>query len=272
MAIAKLVRKTRRRYVKKSGKSLLHALDRFLGRHSLIGDGPFFEASDFACVETLEDNWQVIRAELDQLLKHPERIPAFHQISPDQKRISKGDHWKTYMLRGFGHPMPRNCERCPETAKILDSIPKLQNAWFSILAPGYHIPPHRGVTKGLLRVHLALLVPQQSEQCRIRVGHEVRSWDEGQCMVFDDTFDHEVWNETDERRVVLFLDIERPLTLAGRIVNKTILNLIQMTAYVKDAKKNLASWEDRLASAAERADGFQREASSKESRDERIAV
>jgi beta-hydroxylase len=251
MGIAKLVQRTRRRYVKKSGRTLLRAFDRFLGRQSLIGDRPFFDEAQFAYVQTLKDNWQIIRAELDELLKSPERIPAFHQISPDQKRISKGDNWKTFMLRGFGHPMPTNCNLCPETARVLDSIPKLQNAWFSILAPGYHIPPHRGVTKGLLRCHLALIVPQAKEQCRIRVGNETRHWEEGQCMVFDDTYDHEVWNETDERRVVLFLDIERPLRLPGRLANKTTLHLIQMTAYVKDAKKNLASWEERLTSAAQ---------------------
>ena len=77
-------------------------------------------------------------------------------------------------------------------------------------------------------------------------------------MVFDDTFDHEVWNDTEQRRVVLFLDIERPLMPHGSCVNKTSLRLIQMTAYVKDAKKNLVTWEERLASAAQQADGFRR--------------
>ena len=262
MSIAEMVRGTRRRYVKKGGRTLLQTLDRLLGKQSLVGDRPFFDETQFAYVDTLEKNWKAIRAELDELLESPEQIPAFHQISPDQKRISKGDNWKTYMLRVFGHPMPTNCARCPETARVLDSIPSLQNAWFSILAPGYHIPPHRGVTKGLLRCHLALIVPQKKELCRIRVDNQIRHWEEGKCMVFDDTFDHEVWNETDQRRVVLFLDIERPLSLLGRVVNKTILHLVQMTAYVKDAKKNLASWEERLASAAQQADGFQRDATS----------
>jgi beta-hydroxylase len=277
MSIAELVRGTRRRYVKKGGKILLHTLDRFLGNQSLIGDRPFFDEAQFDYVETLENNWKAIRTELDELLKSPEKIPAFHQISPDQKRISKGDNWKTFMLRGFGRRMPVNCQRCPDTARVLDSIPRLQNAWFSILAPGYHIPPHRGVTKGLLRCHLGLMVPQQKQQCRIRVDNQTRYWEEGKCMVFDDTFDHEVWNETDERRVVLFLDIERPLSLPGRLVNKTILQLIQMTAYVKDAKKNLASWEDRVASAVQQADAFQRDAiadlpADKERRDDRITT
>ena len=256
MTLVQRIRYTRRRYVKRSGKSLLHALDRYLGKQSLIGDRPFFDASQFSYVETLENNWRPIRAELNALLEAPERIPAFHQISPDQKRISKGDNWKTFVLQGFGRPIESNRAICPQTARILDSIPKLQNAWFSILAPGYHIPPHRGVTKGLLRCHLSLIVPQQNQRCRIRVGDEIRHWEAGKCMIFDDTYDHEVWNDTDERRVVLFLDIERPLSLPGRLVNKAILRLIQMTAYVKDARKNLASWEERLASAVEQADGF----------------
>jgi len=88
-------------------------------------------------------------------------------------------NWKTFVIYGFGNRAERNCRLCPETARILATIPGLQNAWFSILTPGYHILPHRGVTKALIRCHLALLVPQQAEQCWIRVGDQRRHWEEG---------------------------------------------------------------------------------------------
>ncbi len=250
-------RQFRRGLVMNYGRRLLWAMDNFLGRQSLIGATPFFEASQFPWVKTLEDNWRTIRAELEEVLKVREHVPAFHQLSPDQARISKGDNWKTYVLFGFQHRAERNCKLCPETARILETIPKLQNAWFSILAPGYHIPPHRGVTKMLIRCHLGLIVPQQRDRCLIRVGDQYSPWEEGKCIVFDDTYDHEVWNNTEQERVVLFLDIERPLRLPGRLLGKLLLRGVQWTAYVKDARKNLDTWEDRLEAAVQRAEEFQ---------------
>ncbi len=90
-------------------------------------------------------------------------------------------------------------------------IPGMTTAMFSILSPRKHILPHRGPYKGVLRYHLGLIVPQDAEACRIRVGEDIRHWEAGRSMVFDDTFNHEVWNDTDETRVVLFVDVLRPL-------------------------------------------------------------
>src|SRR3546814_5195751 len=71
-------------------------------------------------------------------------------------------------------------------------------AWISILSPRYHIPAHSGVTKGILRAHLGLIVPREREKCRIRIGDEVRYWEPGKIFVIDDTYEHEVWNERSE--------------------------------------------------------------------------
>ena len=150
--------------------------------------------------------------------------------------------------------------------RVLEQIPGLQNAWFSILSAGYHIPPHRGVTKSVLRCHLALIVPQPTEKCRIRVGDQICHWRSGKCLVFDDTFEHEVWNDTADRRVVLFLDINRPLRLPGRVLSIVLLRAIQWTAYVRDARRNLADWEHRIEAAALRAEGFHLPAETDEDR------
>ncbi len=251
------LRSLRRRYVKRFGRSMLQALDHFIGRQSLIGDQPVFDAAPFPWVETLEGHWKAIHAELQGVLQAREHVPAFHEISPDQARISKGQHWKTFVLFGFGQRAERNCQRCPETVRVLDTIPGLQNAWFSILSPGYHIPPHRGVTKGLIRCHLALIVPKRRDQCVIRVDDRICRWEEGKCLFFDDTYEHEVWNKTNEERVVLFLDIDRPLRWPARLVSKALIRMIQWTAYVKDARKNLTAWEDRFETAMQRAESFQ---------------
>ncbi len=249
-------RARRRAYVKQRGHRLLQAIDRYLGRQSLVGDHPFFDSDLFPYNRTLEENWKTIRGELEQLLEHREHIPPFHEISPDQSRISTGDHWRTFILYGFGHRSERNCRQCPATTRILEAIPRLKSAWFSILAPGYHIPSHRGVTKGVVRTHLGLIIPRERERCRIRVGDQIRRWEEGKCLVLDDTFDHEVWNETGEQRVVLIIDVERPLPLPARLLNRLMLRAVQLTAYVQDARRNMSSWEDRFEAAVQRADSY----------------
>lgn len=248
MSTISRIRQLRRKYVKKTGKHTLRLLDRFLVRQSLIGDKPFFDKTLFPWTPALENNWRAMRTELDQVLLLREHLQSFHELSPDQQRISKGNNWKTFPFYGFGNPLTENCQRCPETARALAQIPGLQNAWFSILAPGYHIPAHRGVFKGVVRCHLALLVPEKRERCVIRVANEIHPWEEGQCMFLDDTFDHEVWNNTDQERVVLFIDFKRPLRLPGRLLNQMLLRAIQLTAYVKDARKSQAAWEERFAS------------------------
>src|SRR3546814_3156205 len=96
-------------------------------------------------------------------------------------------------------------------------MPKIHTAWISILSPRYHIPAHSGVTKGILRAHLGLIVPREREKCRIRIGDEIRYWEPGKIFVIDDTYEHEVWNETNEERVVLLLDFNRPMRLGGRL-------------------------------------------------------
>ena len=246
------LRKARRKYIKATGKFILRRLNGFMGRQSLVGDEPIFDPSKFQWVVPLEANWQMIRSELDNILKDKEHLPAFHELSPDQSRISKGDNWKTFVFWVFKHKAERNCQRCPETTRVLESIPNLQNAWFSILAPGYHIPPHRGVTKGVIRCHLALKVPKLREKCTMRVSDKTLHWEEGKCVVLDDTFEHEVWNNTDEERVVLFLDIDRPMRVPGFLLNRILIRLIKWSAYVKDARKNLSDWENRYENLAKR--------------------
>jgi len=238
------LRRKRRRLIKKTGKKIIRSIaNEFMAKQSLVGDHPVFDASQFSWVKTLEDNWLVIRTELDAVLQDKELIPAFHELSPDQTRISKGDHWKTFPLWVFRDKCTINCQRCPQTDAILEAIPGLQNAWFSILAPGYHIPAHRGVTKAVLRAQLGLKIPKDRDNCTMRVENVTFSWQAGKCVVLDDSFDHEVHNNTDEERVILFLDIDRPMKVPGRLASKALLFLLQRSAYVVDARKNLQAWE-----------------------------
>jgi beta-hydroxylase len=248
------VRKKRRYLVKTTGKRLMQIVASFLGSQGTVPDRPVHDRALYPFLTPVEASWTTIRAELDRLLEDRERLPAFHQISPDQRKISRQDRWKVFILYGFGVPSRRNCARCPETAKLLQRIPNLQSAWFSILAPEYHIKRHRGVTKSMLRTHLGLKIPQDRARCRMQVGDDWVVWENGKCVVFDDFFEHEVWNDTDEERVVLIFDFDRPMRLPGRIVGRLVSWAIKRTAFFKDAQRNLKDWGERLEAAVETAD------------------
>ena len=237
---------TKKRY--RLARRLLRSVEAFQGRHSLVGDAPVLDKDAFPWVEPLEDATADIRGELEHVLEHPEDIPAFHQMSPDQTRISKGDNWKTFVFYVFGKRVDENCQLCPATAQVLDALPSLQNAWFSILAPGYQIPAHRGPTRAILRAHLPLIVPDDWKNCWIRIHDQRYHWSYGQCIVFDDTYEHEVHNDTDQRRVVLFLDFDRPMDRIGKIVNRSLVGLFKGSKYVRDPLKNLDAWNRKRKS------------------------
>lgn len=236
----------RRAIVHRTGKRFLRAIRNFQGRHSRITTAPIIARESLPWVADLEAAWVEIRREFDRVWQRPEDIPTFHQLSPDQARISKGDNWKTYALVIFGAPIMDNCAACPRTAELLRSVPSLRNAWFSVLAPGYHIPPHRGPTRALVRCHLALRVPREQEKCWIRVDTQRVSWHEGRCLLFDDTYEHEVLNDTSEFRAVLFIDFDRPMDRTGAWFNRAVLRLMQYSHYVKDPLRNLAAWNRAL--------------------------
>lgn len=251
---AKRFKQERRRRIKRAGKRLTRALGDFLARQSLVGDTPIIDNSHFPFLQTFTDNWQTIRAELEKILVYREAIPGFQDVSPDQYRIATGTNWRTFILFGFKMKMGKNCAQAPVTTKLLEAVPNLQTAWFSILAPGYHIPAHRGVSKGIIRAHLGLIIPRDAEKCRIRVGDQIKVWRPGEIFVFDDTYEHEVWNDTEDERVILLFDVDRPMRFWGRLVNATFLQIMKLTAFYQEPKRNMQTFEQRFEAATRRAD------------------
>lgn len=235
--------------LKKLGQMGMHALDGIYGRFSTVGDKPVHDPVNFPWTRRLEDNWQVMRKELDEILQHREVLPSFHDIAEDASTISQDDNWKTFFLYGYGEKAEENCARCPRTTELIEQVPGMTTAFFSILSPGKHIPPHRGPYKGVLRYHLGLKVPDPAEKCRIRVADEIVHWEEGDSMVFDDTYNHEVWNETNGERAILFLDVKRPLRQPLAAVNDFVVNLLRYTPVVQNARENQKQWSKRLEQA-----------------------
>lgn len=203
------------------------------------GQSTFFNTEFFPWVRRVEANWIAIRKELDELLEHKEEIPNLEDVSPEQSSVAHGGSWKSFFLYGYGHKIEQNCVQCPETTRIVNEIPGLKMAMFSILAPKSHIPAHRGPYKGLLRYHLGLIIPSPSSSCGIRVGKEIRSWEEGRSLIFDDSHDHEAWNQSDVQRVILFVDFVRPLPFPLSMLNRLMIWQISKLPFVVNAVKRL---------------------------------
>jgi ornithine lipid ester-linked acyl 2-hydroxylase len=233
------------------GERVLAPVERFIGKRSLVGEATFFPTDRFPWIAEVEANWTTIREELSRVLEDREALPNFQDISKDQIEITDDDRWKTLFLYGYGFKAQLGTEMCPQTAALMERIPGMTTAMFSILSPRKHILDHRGPYKGVLRYHLGLIVPHDAQACRIRVGEDIRHWQEGESMVFDDTYNHEVWNDTDETRVVLFVDVLRPLPSPWSQINRAIVRAIGYSPFVLDAKRNQEAWERRYRESAQ---------------------
>jgi aspartate beta-hydroxylase len=141
-------------------------------------------------------------------IEYPEHMPV------DQwAELNHNPNWGAFHLIKGGDKVPGNASRCPQTLKALEPLPQPDLpgrgpvAMFSALKPHTHIPAHTGISNTRLVVHLPLIVP---DNCRFRVGNEVWPWRVGECFAFDDTLEHEAWNDSDQVRIVLIVDVWSP--------------------------------------------------------------
>lgn len=220
---------------------LLHLISmssrHFIGKQSLVGTQPVLNNNNFTFIDVLEENWSSIYDELMEILKYRDLIPSFYEISKEQYKISKGNKWKAFAFFSFGYKFKKNCTYAPNTAKLLECIPNLQSAWFSVIAAGYHIPKHKGITRGIIRGHLGLLIPNISKECFMDVENARVCWEQGKVVVFDDTFEHAVWNNTEQERIVLLFDFDRPMRPIGRYIHDTSMKIFRKTAAYKEGVK-----------------------------------
>ena len=215
---------------------LQNVAESLLMKFSVYGDKPVFDNADFPWVPGVEADWRKVRAELDMVMHYRDAMPSFQEIVKEVGTIQADDQWKTFFLKGVGMDCEENARRCPDTMKALEKIPGCTTAFFSILSPHKRIPDHRGPWAGVLRLHMGLLVPKPRQECRIRVADGAYAWEEGKCLIFDDTYHHEVWNDTGGYRVVLFVDFERPLRQPMRAINRWIMNAVALAPFLREAK------------------------------------
>ncbi|SEJ57693.1 aspartyl/asparaginyl beta-hydroxylase domain-containing protein [Frateuria terrea] len=182
---------------------------------------PFYPRERFALHTQLEAAVQMIGAELRAVLSEADRLVPFLGASTAEAEAaqllgSTGTQegaWDAFFFYRHGVRHDANSARCPHTSALLDAMPLVRvrdhapETLFSVLRPGTHILPHRGVTNTRLVTHLPLVVPPD---CALRVGGETHVWEEGRCVTFDDTFEHEAWNHSGQTRVVLIMDSWNP--------------------------------------------------------------
>ena len=212
---------------------------------------PVLANRDFDWISSVEEATHDIVAELHAVQAKID-IPSPQDILENQKVLSDDNQWKMFFLYGYGHRADGNCELCPTTDRSLQSIPGLQSAMFSILEPGKRLRPHRGPYKGVLRYHLGLTIPDDGTTCGLRVGDVICHWQVGNSIVFDDTFEHEAWNDSDTQRVVLFVDFERPLRFPVNYLNRFVLFLIRYTPPFLQANRNLKKFSGKKIDSAAR--------------------
>ena len=194
----------------------------------------FYDREEFPWLSKLEAAAPEIRREALHVLDNGgDDIRPYVSHDADKPlnqwaELNHSPRWSTYFLWKDGKRFDRQCQECPITAAVSEAVPVIDipnfgpTIMYSLLAPHTTIPPHSSVTNARLVIHLPLIVP---EGCRFRVGAETRPWREGEAWVFDDTIEHEAWNDSDEHRVILMIDIWNPyLSLAERELIGELLN------------------------------------------------
>ena len=229
----------------KFGKWAQPRINNVVARSSKVGNPTFFDTAQWPWVAELEAHWETIRDEAYAVLGDLSVIPPLAEISPDHRRIAPAGKWRSFFLYGYGYSIPQNCAACPKTAELVGKIPGLNTAMFSVLVPHTRIPAHTGVTKAILVSHLGIQVPRDSANCRMRVQDEWTEWQEGKAFVFDDCYNHEVINDTDEVRIVLLIQFRRPMRFLGRMLGGGFLWGVRHSRFVQDARRALKDWSDK---------------------------
>jgi aspartyl/asparaginyl beta-hydroxylase (cupin superfamily) len=186
----------------------------------------------------LEENWQIIAEECKKVMNtYGNTIPEFYEMVKTQENLSNGK-WRMYMLRLMGKDIPNNIKNCPKTMELINKCKGIRTAFFSILEPGMNIDPHTGYEPTVLRYHLGLIVPEPKKY-ELKVDKITKNWYEGEGFLWDDMFLHSVKNKGTQKRVILFLDVERRnMNFMAKILDKIVNTAIKIHPTFRDAIKN----------------------------------
>jgi len=195
----------------------------------------YFKSENFHCDNIIKSNYELIKNEAFKLYEKKNNLMNMKDLSNDAFNSidEETNLWKVYVLKWYDKINKTAYQECPNTCSVIDQCSDIHAAMFSIIEPGKYIPPHKGPSTGSLRYHLGLSIPKDKENCYITVNNEKFIWEEGESLIFDDTYIHSVHNNTSEPRIILFLDIERPTTSVLSKLNKYLLQKPDFINFIK---------------------------------------
>ena len=198
----------------------------------------YFNSSDFTSTKKLEDNFSIIQKEALQIYNKKKLLNMKDIGNSFFDRIDgQPKEWKVYVIKWYGEIHKNALANCPETCKIISELPDIHIAMISILEPGKIIVPHKGPSTACLRYHLGLKIPKDKNNCYIVVNGEKFYWEEGKGLIFDDTYEHSVYNNTNEPRIILFVDVERPIMFPLNYVNNFLISQSNLSEFVNNVNK-----------------------------------
>ncbi|SBS38609.1 Aspartyl/Asparaginyl beta-hydroxylase [Marinomonas spartinae] len=177
---------------------------------SRVKKSPFIDVKEFPELKVVEDNWEMIRDEA-LVLNSSAQIKASEDLDDLGFNSFFRTGWKRFYLKWYGADLKSAKQLCPNTVALLSTVPDVKGAMFAMLPPGARLVKHRDPYAGSLRYHLGLVTPN-SDDCHIVVDGIQYSWRDGESVMFDETFIHYAENKTDQNRIVLFLDVKRPVS------------------------------------------------------------
>src|SRR5262245_23755094 len=202
---------------------------------SAVPNKPMLPVSAVPDLAKLRENWQTIRDEAVNLFDQG-RIKAADGYNDWGFNSFFRTGWKRFYLKWYDDPLPSAERLCPKTVELLKTIPNIKGAMFATLSPGSRLVTHRDPYAGSLRYHLGLVTPTSPGECRIFVDVTPYTWRDGEDVIFDETFVHTAENTTDQTRIILFADIERPLyTPVMRAINRWVCRRIVKESATENA-------------------------------------
>ena len=170
----------------------------------------YIDPNNFPALKPLQENWQLIREEALNL-NNLAQIKASADLDDLGFNSFFRTGWKRFYLKWYGANLKSAEQLCPQTLALINQLPDVKGAMFAMLPPGARLMKHRDPYAGSLRYHLGLLTPN-SENCYISVDGQTYAWRDGEAVMFDETYIHYAENKTDQNRIILFLDVKRPVT------------------------------------------------------------
>lgn len=179
------------------------------------GDGSvFFESENYPSIVALQKAYPVIRAELEGYIKGEVVISA---KNPNAPQVNYSESWQNAYFMNYMWEFKKTRKLFPETYRLLKSHRDITLAGIATLEAGGRLFPHCGESNAIIRCHMGLKVPGTLPDCGLRVGDQQKGWDEGKIICFNDAFNHEAWNNTSERRIILLFDIMKPEYMKHRV-------------------------------------------------------